>query len=296
MIGSADPEVQRRRLRILLRDFRQTRDHTQKDVARALDWSPSKLIRIETGESSISVSDLRALLAHYGIDDQQQINQLVGMARVAKRQTWASYRDVMSPTGLRYLGYEGSASRIRQFHPLLVPGLLQTEDYARAVIRIHSPQSRSADDIERLVQARMERQEILSREQPPRLYCIMDEAAMRRAIGGPKVMIAQLEQLKERNQEPNIYIQIIRFGQGEYRGMLRPFAILDFPDAADEDLVHLEGGRDETISEQQVTSTYAELFFDLEDLATPKAKLNEVVDEMIEHLGRAARPSPVMTG
>ncbi|MDG4764116.1 helix-turn-helix transcriptional regulator [Solwaraspora sp. WMMD406] len=290
-----DPEVQRRRLRIALREFRQARQLTQKEVALELDWSTSKLIRIETGESSISVSDLRALLAHYEVSDADHIDRLVEMAKIAKRQTWATYRDIMSPALLQYLGYESSASRIRQFQPLLVPGLLQTEEYANAIIRTYSPPSLSSDDVERLVRARLERQELLSRDEAPMLYCIMDEAAVRRAVGRPGVMFRQLEWLKVLNERPNIHIQVIRFDAGEYRGLTRPFTILDFPNPADDDLVHLEGGRDETISAQEEVANYIDLFFQLEDLATPKARLNEVIDELIVHHAGPSRPK-VTTG
>jgi transcriptional regulator with XRE-family HTH domain len=286
MIKNADPEVQRRRLRITLRDFRQSLKLTQKQVALALDWSPSKLLRIETGESSISVSDLTALLAHYGITDTERVRPLVQMAKIAKRQTWASYRDLMSPALLLYLGYESSASQIRQFQPLIIPGLLQTEEYARAVIRAYSPRSRSAEDIERLVQARMERQELLSREDPPELHFVLDEAAVRRVVGKGNLMVRQLEQLKRLSERPNINIQVIRFDAGEYPAILSgAFTVLDFPDPADDDLVYVEAGRGEHISGQEEVATYIETFFELEDLATPKARLNDVMDEMILSLG-----------
>ncbi|MFY1636415.1 helix-turn-helix domain-containing protein [Solwaraspora sp. WMMB335] len=291
MIKHADPEVQRRRLRIMLRDFRQSRQLTQKDVARELDWSTSKLIRIETGESSIAVSDLRALLAHYEVTDPEHVDQLIEMARIAKHQTWSSYRDVLSPALLLYLGYESSASRIRQFEPLLIPGLLQTEEYARAIIRAYSPPSRSDRDIERILQARMERQELLSREDPPEIFCLMDEAAVRRVVGKSGVMVRQLEKLKRLNELPNLHIQIVRFEAGEHPGMQGPFAILDFPDPADDDLVYLESPSAQALSGEDA-AVYVEKFFQIEDLATPKARLNGVMDELIADMGRAQRPTP----
>ncbi|WFE30356.1 helix-turn-helix transcriptional regulator [Solwaraspora sp. WMMD791] len=291
MIKSADPEVQRRRLRIQLRDFRQTRQLTQKDVAKELDWSTSKLIRIETGESSIAVSDLRALLAHYEVTDPDLVEQLVGMARTAKHQTWSSYRDVLSPALMLYLGYESSASRIRQFEPLLIPGLLQTEEYARAIIRAYSPPSRSDRDIERILQARMERQELLTRDDPPEISCLMDEAAVRRAVGKPGVMVRQLQKLKDLNAQPNISIQIVRFSAGEHPGMQGPFSILDFPDPADDDLVYLESATAQTLS-GEAAAVYIEKYFQIEDLATPKARLNEVMDELIAELQRTRKLTP----
>jgi len=277
-----DPEVQRRRLRIALRDIRQTLQKTQKQVAQAMDWSPSKLLRIETGETSISVSDLTALLGHYEVTDQRRTSELVEMAKVAKRQTWASYRDVFTPEFMVYLGYESSASRIRQFHPMLIPGLLQTEEYARAIAESLRPKKRSDPDVDRQIQARMERQELLSRDGPPEMFFILDEAVVRRAVGRGNTMVRQLNHLKELNRRSNVNIQIIRFSAGAHGGMRGPFVVLDFPDPADDDLLFLESARGDAVSED--VAPYLELFFELEDLATPKARLDEVMDELIAEL------------
>lgn len=131
-----DPTIPRRRLRSELRKAREAANMSQRDVAAAMDWSASKLIRIESGAVNISTNDLRALLHHYGIEGDR-IATLVELARAARGQTpWAIYRDVASPEYIAFLGYESSASVIRNFEPMLVPGLLQTEDYARTVIRL----------------------------------------------------------------------------------------------------------------------------------------------------------------
>ncbi len=141
--GRPDPAILRRRLRSELRKARDTAGMTQRDVAVAMDWSQSKLIRIESGAVNISTNDLRALLGHYSVDSDRS-NALVDIARAAREPTpWSIYKDVATPEYIAFLGYEASASIIRNFEPLLVPGLLQTEEYARTVIGVteaHNPQ------------------------------------------------------------------------------------------------------------------------------------------------------------
>ncbi|MGH3977188.1 MAG: Scr1 family TA system antitoxin-like transcriptional regulator, partial [Pseudonocardiaceae bacterium] len=139
---SLDPAIHRRRLRSELRNAREAAGMTQRDVAAAMDWSQSKLIRIESGAVNISTNDLRALLHHYNVDSTR-IDALVDVARAGREMTrWSIYKDVASPELIAFLGYESSASIIRTFEPFLVPGLLQTEEYARTVIssrEAHNP-------------------------------------------------------------------------------------------------------------------------------------------------------------
>src|SRR5436305_7827034 len=143
-VGRPDPAILRRRLRIELRNARGAAGMTRRDVALAMDWSQSKLIRIESGTVSISTNDLRVLLGHYGVDSHR-VNALVDMARAAREPTrWSIYKDVAAPAYIAFLGYEVSASVIRSFEPVFVSGLLQTEEYARAVISVtesHNPQN-----------------------------------------------------------------------------------------------------------------------------------------------------------
>lgn len=133
-----DPTIHRRRLRSELRKAREAAGMTQRDVAAAMDWSQSKLIRIETGAVNISTNDLRALLGHYGIERARTEN-LVEVARASRDQPrWNVYKDVAEPEYIAFLGYESSASIIRNFEPLLIPGLLQTEEYAREILKRYS--------------------------------------------------------------------------------------------------------------------------------------------------------------
>src|SRR4051794_41070755 len=123
--------MQRRRLRVELRRARAAAGYTQRDVAEALDWSYSKLLRIENGQVGVSRTDLKALLDHYLITDEGQLKAFAQLARDGRRQPWSAYRDVLNPDYMIYLGHEGSASTIRHFEQLVIPGLLQTEAYAR---------------------------------------------------------------------------------------------------------------------------------------------------------------------
>jgi transcriptional regulator with XRE-family HTH domain len=233
-----DPTVHRRRLRNELRKAREAAQMTQRDVAAAMDWSQSKLIRIETGAVNISTNDLRALLGHYGAD-KAKIDTMVELARAAREAPrWALYRDVATPEYIAFLGYESSASIIRNFEPLLVPGLLQTEEYARELITILDPENPQNHDA--LVDLRMQRQELIVKPDAPSLHFIMDEAVIRRQIGGPSVMRRQLKHLLEINGYPNVTMRIMPFTAGIYSRLRVPYVIFEFPEAADEDVLYVE--------------------------------------------------------
>jgi transcriptional regulator with XRE-family HTH domain len=216
---------------------------TQKDVAEAMDWSPSKVIRIESGAVAVSTNDLRVLLSHYGVDDRGIVDELIQVAKSSKRSTWSEYRDIISQQAATYFGYEASAAIIRQYEPQLVPGLLQTEEYARALFRDVNGFSDVTSD--RHWQIRQERQEILDRDSPPEMFFILDEAALRRDMGGVKTMTRQRERLEELAALPHVTIQIIPFGRGGYPGLLGPFILLEFTD--NDTVLYLES-RSETVT------------------------------------------------
>jgi transcriptional regulator with XRE-family HTH domain len=290
MTGGSDPAVQRRRLRVSLRAIRQGKSLTQKQVATDLDWSPSKLLRIENGMVSISRSDLMALLSYYEITDRQRIDELVAIAQDAKKQPWSQYRDIFTPEFLTFLGYESSAEKIRQFEPLLIPGLLQTEEYARETIRAFTPREDSEETLDRRVQARTERQELLSRDGAPHMHFIIDEAALQRRIGKGGVMIRQLERLIELSKSENVTIQMVPFTVGAYPGLRGPFVILDFEDPDFEDMLYVENFRGDFVSAAggDDVALAAETFFLLEDLATPKSRFTEVAEKIINEMRKAA--------
>ncbi|ROO63091.1 helix-turn-helix protein [Micromonospora sp. Llam0] len=243
MTTGTDPAVQRRRLRVELRRLRLDRQLTQKEVAEQLGWSLSKMIRIETGQVGISRSDLRTLLEEYNVSDPATVNELAAMAKDGRRQQWGPYRDILNSDFLTYLNVEGSASVIRQGEPQVLPGLLQTEEYARAVITGVGGAELSAQTIERQVEVRMKRQEIIERPDPPQIHFIIDESALRRPAGGVKVMRSQLRRLEEIAALKHVHLRAIFLRAGVHPGLRGSFVILEFPDPADDDLLFLESGQ-----------------------------------------------------
>lgn len=280
------PVVQRRRLRTELRKARQEASLTQEQVAAAMDWSLSKIIRIENGSVSISTNDLKALLRHYQIVDADRTEELVALARAARERSWWSvYRDVASPRLLQFIEYEAAAVITRNFEPLLIPGLLQTEEYARAVIR-QFYEHPTAERLDSLMELRMKRQELLDRADPPLLFFILDEAVIRRLVGGKAVMRRQVRQLAEMASRPNVTVEVVPFGAGVHAGMNGSFVVLEFPDAEDDDVLYLESTQGELIKPDlpEEILAYRETFEQLRELSLGPGDsvtyLNKVADEM----------------
>lgn len=250
--SSPSPIVQRRRLRTELRAARQKAGLTQEQVVVALDWSPSKIIRIEAGSVGISTTDLKALLGVYGIDDQQHVDRLVALGKAAReRGWWSNYPDVLaggkSRELLQLIEYESAAAITRNFETLVVPGLLQTEEYARAVISEHAPDDR----VTALVEIRMKRQELLDRSDGALLFFILDEAVIRRLVGGKDAMRRQLLRLIELSRRPRVTIEVVPFSAGAHPGLNGPFVVLEFPDPEDDDVVYLENTGGELIRREE---------------------------------------------
>ncbi|MGD0703063.1 MAG: helix-turn-helix transcriptional regulator [Trebonia sp.] len=244
---STSPVVQRRRLRAELRRARLDAGLTQEQVAGAMDWSLSKLIRIENGTVGISTNDLKAILAHYKISDEARTAELLALSRGAReRSWWNSYREV-APRLIQLIEYEAAAFIARNFQPLIVPGLLQTEEYARTSIRQLGPQL-TTKQVESFVEIRMKRQELLQRSSAPLLFFIMDEAVVRRIVGGHDVMRRQLQRMIDVSDMPNVTIEIVPFAAGLLPGLQSQFLMYEFPDAADDDVLYLEGVSGELLS------------------------------------------------
>ena len=293
MPAALDPTVQRRRLRVELRKARQDAKLTQRDVARAMEWSPSKLIRIESGAVNITVNDLRALLGHYGIKDKRRIDGLVDMARASKTTSWTEYKEVYEPAQLNYFAYESSASIIRQYEPLIVPGLLQTEEYGRQVLE--KVAGVPLDDVDLKWQARTRRQELHERENPPQMFFILDEAVIRRQVGGPGIMLRQLEQLKGSAAQPHVRLQVVPFGWGAYPGLKGPFNLLEFADPNDDDVLNLENtlGDITTRDDPEQTAPYLNTFWELEEQALSHDETLALIDAVIAGLARSGVASEV---
>ena len=238
MASAQSPTVRRRRLALELRRLRETAKLTCEDVAERLECSASKISRVETGRVSVSPRDVRDMLQIYGVPEDQR-DSLVQLARESRQKGWwHAYGDSVQPHFGTYLGLESAASEIRIYEVNLIPGLLQTEEYARTVISAGMVDKPRAD-IERSVALRMERQQV-ARTIMPKVWVVLDEAALRRQVGGPEVMRIQLEHLREIGSLRNVSLQVIPFGGGAHPAMGRPFVILSFGEDLDPDVVYLE--------------------------------------------------------
>jgi len=279
----ADPAALRRRLRTELRRARDDAQKTQRDVAEALFWSPSKVIRIESGQTGVSVTDLKALLDFYGVQDDAKVAELVDMARRSRKQPWSQYRDVVTAEGATYYGYEASASIVRQFEPLLIPGLLQTPAYMKALLEgVFQEDERT---IARRVEARIERQKLLDREDVRELIFIVDEAAVRHVVGGPQAMAEQLEHIAELADRPDVTFRVIPFSVGGYIGLRGPFSLLQFPGQDDADVVYLEGLENAFFHDNdERTGQYRHVFRDLEEKALSEEASIELLGSIIAGL------------
>ncbi|MFJ9374374.1 helix-turn-helix domain-containing protein [Streptomyces sp. NPDC101455] len=239
MASSVNPTVRRRRLGQELRRLRELKGMTAEEVAERLLVSQSKISRLENGRRSISQRDVRDLCGVYEVEDVRIVDSLMQMAKDSRQQGWwHSFGDI--PYSV-YIGLETDAASLRVYDPQVVPGLLQTRQYAEALITGALPETASAD-IDKRVQVRLRRQERISApENPLRLWTVMDESAVRRVVGNRSLMRDQLEHLVEQSQLPHVTVQVIPFDMGAHPGLNGQYAILEFPDAADSSVVYIEG-------------------------------------------------------
>ncbi|MFK3980655.1 helix-turn-helix domain-containing protein [Micromonospora sp. NPDC050397] len=231
------PTFLRFQLGAQLRRVREEADVTTEQAAEVIEVSPSTMRRIEQGRVGIKGPALTALLNQYGVDDAELRETLLTMARSGKqRGWWAKYGD-LPPTYRQYIGLESAAHELQNFETLVVPGLLQTEAYARAMTSEDAFQP-APEAIEQRVAARMERQKLIT-DGTLRLLAVMDEAVLHRQIGGPEVMRAQLAALLDASKRWNVTIQVIPFREGAYASMLSSFHILTFNESPG--VVYIEG-------------------------------------------------------
>jgi len=239
------PVVQSALLRGELIRLRKGKGMTQEQVAHRLEWSPSKLIRIEGGHTSVTKVDLDAILDVYGLTSESQRERLAALNRTARgRAWWDTYREDADGTYLQYVGYEAGAAFIRQFPGTVVPGLLQTREYAEVIIENSLPDAAMVGPALRL---RLQRQEELAkRSTPPRQYYVLDEAVIRRHIGiskDPVIMPNQLRHIADRAENEDLLtVRVIPFNVGAHPGLSGPFTLLEF-DGDLPDILYLDAGR-----------------------------------------------------
>jgi transcriptional regulator with XRE-family HTH domain len=238
----ASPSMRRRRLAAELRKLREQTGLSLTDAAKRMGWAQSRLSRIETRQSGIPAPDLRKLLDLYGVEDEENRKYLAHLARqVNERGWWQKYAGLIIGEYADLISLEEEARTIRAYGQELVPGLLQTPDYARAFLRAAWPGG-TTREIDRRVEIRLERQEILRRSDPPppRLHVVLSEGVLRRPVGGREVMSGQLEHLMQPRDRGNITLQVLPFDAGVHPAVAGPFTMMTFPDPDDLGIVNVE--------------------------------------------------------
>jgi transcriptional regulator with XRE-family HTH domain len=230
------PTVRRRELGALLRALRNENGLTVEQVAERLMCSPSKVSRMETGRGIATPRDIRDLCDLYDVTDEAERDRMMRLAHESKQQGWWHSHDLDFGT---YVGLEEAALATRYYHSTIIPGVLQTPDYARAVHEAVIPKL-LPERIDELVGVRMTRQRRLNQDNPPRFTAVLDEAALHRVVGGRRVMAAQLSKVLEMSARPNITIQVLPYGLGAHPAMESNFIIIELPSPAS-DVVFVEG-------------------------------------------------------
>jgi transcriptional regulator with XRE-family HTH domain len=275
------PPIEQRRLRAELRRFREESGRTQKVVADALGWSTSKVIRLETGATNITVADLRALLQYYDTD-AERAKDLLAIASGKQEAWWDQHRQTYSQTFLNFLGYEDSARHVRQFMIDAIPGLFQIEAYTRALFTAYLVKPEAAESGVRI---RQRRQELLTRENGPRFQFILDESVIHRRVGGPAVMAAQLSRLKELAELPRVSIRILPFAAGAHHAMNGSFTILEFSEHEDHVVILEDASRKvQILDDPESSSIHLEIFSSLEDIADSEEDLSKIVDPVLDRM------------
>ncbi|HEX6353544.1 helix-turn-helix transcriptional regulator [Actinophytocola sp.] len=279
MSRGPSPTVRRRRLAARLRELRENANLTIDEVGDKLECSASKISRIETGHVGVTPRDVRDMLEVYGVDGAER-ESLVQLAREARKKGWwHAFNEAF--TGA-FVGLEADASFLHTHQALLVPGLLQTEAYTRAIIRAIRPDIGEAD-VELRVRARMSRQKLLIDDpNPPEYWAVLDEAVVQRVVGGPEVMRDQLKRLLHVASLPHVTLQVVPFSTGAHAGMEAPFLILGFPEQADPDVVYVEYSTSGVYLEQPADVHRYSMIFDHLRAAALKP------DDTVELLDRAA--------
>jgi transcriptional regulator with XRE-family HTH domain len=283
MAGS--PTMRRRRLAAELRQLRQTADMTIEEVAARLRWQPSKISRVETRKIGINTLDLRKLLDVYEITERARREALIELARRAtERGWWQAYGTAIPSEYATLIGLEEEASLIRSYQPELIYGLLQTEAYARAVIRSFRP-SDISEQIDRRVEIRLARQQVLEHSDPPRLRIVLSEGALRRRVGSAEVMREQLLYLAARRDRSNLMIQVLPFSAGEHPAMAGPFTLLDFPEVFDLGAVYLENMASAmTLEKPSDLAMYADVFEQVQAQALGPQESRDMLKSLAEDL------------
>jgi transcriptional regulator with XRE-family HTH domain len=280
--------TQRRRLRSVLRQLRGDAGLTQEQVAGEMDWSLSKVIRIETGAVSVSVNDVRALLNLYSVVDKVRVDEIIDLARVARqRPWWYAYRDHYSQAFQSYLDLEAGAAALKFFQPVVVPGLFQTDGYARAVHAATAIDQKDAERVDIEIDVRLQRQRaIFEQPNPPRIAVVIEEHALRRQLGGPDVMRRQLQHLRDVQARPHVALRVLPLN-GEVLAIYGQFIILEFDDEEDPPAVFIDGVAGSALlrAEHRITDPYVMMFDRLYSAALDEDGSTAFIGKLADELG-----------
>jgi hypothetical protein len=284
--GSAGgPTVRRLQLGARLRRLREAKGVTRDQAGWAIRASESKISRMELGRVSFKERDVSDLLTLYGVDDEAEHTRLLTMAREANTPGWwHSYGDLLASWFQNYLDLEQAAELIRTYEIQFVPGLLQTEAYARAVILLGYADAKR-EDLDRRVSLRMARKEALNRPDGPRLWAVLDEAVLRRPIGGIEVQKEQIEALIEACEQPAVRLQVVRFNAGGHAAAGGAFSILRFPHQDLPDIVYIEHLTNALyLEKREDVDQYAAVVGRLFIEAEPPQRTPEILREVLRDL------------
>jgi transcriptional regulator with XRE-family HTH domain len=267
------PAVRRRKLGEELRRLRDLAGLTSEEVAGRLGWHQSKVSRIETGRSGVKPEDMARMLDAYEVGDPN-LRELLGAlahsyGESGRRHWWHRYRHLLPANYRDFISLESQACRARTLETAVVPGLLQTRDYAKAVTR-SVVRDLPEDQLDALVDVRLGRQAVLYAERPLQLSAVLDEAALRRRVGGREVMAEQLRHLVRVGQLDHVRLHVLPFASGEHIGLTGPFIIFSFPNIADLDVVvidHLTSSL--YLERKEDLKAYAEAFNSVQANALP---------------------------
>jgi hypothetical protein len=279
------PTARRMLLGAQLRRLRTDAGLTRDAAGEAIRASAWKIHRLENGQVGLKERDVYDLLRRYGVTDEDEIDTFLALAREANQPGWWSpYSDLLPQWVRAYIDLEAVATLIRSYEALFVPGLLQTEDYAHALMRA-TLRDLGPDELKRRVEVRLARQQLLTRPDPPRLWVMVDEAALHRTVGGAKVLRAQVERLIEAAALPNVSLQVLPFTAGAYSAMVGAFSMLRFADEDLPDVVYVEHVRGALFLDTPAdVEAYSELWSNAGLHGTPPEQASEVLGGLLRGL------------
>jgi transcriptional regulator with XRE-family HTH domain len=278
------PTVRLRRLAAALRRLRADSGLTREEVEQQTGVNPGTLYRLESARSRPQKRTLIALLNLYGVSEAGRA-ELLDLSKNADSQGWLRpYQADLPEEYAAYINFENEARSVRNYESLYIPGLLQTEDYARAASHGSAPTA-TAEEVENRVRARMERQERLAGEPPLDVWAIADEAAIRRQVGGPKVMHRQLAHLVDTARQPNVTLQVIPYDVGAHPGMPGSFIYMEFAESVDPDLVYVDTlAGDLFLESDDDLRLYSSMFDHLRAIALSPSKTKGLIADVMESL------------